>query len=168
MLQVKSELQEKNVKLSDALTKAQEDLKSAERDRTLLEDEKRRIQTQLTTVQRQASTSETSLQLANQVSIHLCLWYFAFSALTLLVGWQEGRPACKNLSGGVLVWLSVWSIVQTCIWPSWCHCHSLSLASVKSRLVLLFWYQLTWVVPEKGPLNGCVCVCVCVCVLWYF
>ena len=23
----------------------------------------------------------------------------AFSALTLLVGWQEGRPACKNLSG---------------------------------------------------------------------
>jgi len=22
---------------------------------------------------------------------------------------------------------------KTCIWPSWCHCHSLSLASVKSR-----------------------------------
>jgi len=52
--------------------------------------------------------------------------------------------------------------VQTCIWPSWCHCHSLSLASVKSRLVLPFWYRLTWVVPEKGPLNGRVCVCVCV------
>jgi len=34
-----------------------------------------------------------------------------------------------------------------------------SLASVKSRLVLLFWYRLTQVVPEKGPLNGCVCVC---------
>jgi len=33
----------------------------------------------------------------------------AFSALTLLVGWQEGHPACKNLSGGVLAWLSVWS-----------------------------------------------------------
>ena len=33
----------------------------------------------------------------------------AFSALTLLVGWQEGHPACKKLSGGVLVWLSVWS-----------------------------------------------------------
>jgi len=32
----------------------------------------------------------------------------------------------------------------------------LSLASVKSRLVLLFWYRLTRVVPEKGPLNGCV------------
>jgi len=60
------------------------------------------------------------------------------------------------------VWLSVWSEIQTCIWPSWCHCHSLSLASVKSRLVLPFWYRLTWVVPDKGPLNGCVCVCVCV------
>ena len=28
----------------------------------------------------------------------LCL--FAFSALTLLLGWQEGHPACKKLSGG--------------------------------------------------------------------
>ena len=35
---------------------------------------------------------------------------------------------------------------------------TLSLASVKSRLVLPFWYRLTRVVPEKGPLNGCVCV----------
>jgi len=39
----------------------------------------------------------------------------------------------------------------------WCHCHSLSLASVKSRLVLPFWYRLTRVVPEKGTLNRCVC-----------
>jgi len=37
---------------------------------------------------------------------------FAFSALTLLVGQQEGHPACKKLSGGVLAWLSVWSEVQ--------------------------------------------------------
>ena len=43
------------------------------------------------------------------------------------------------------------------IWPSWCHCHSMSLASVKSRLVLSFWYRLTQVVPEKGPLVGCMC-----------
>jgi len=42
----------------------------------------------------------------------------AFSALTLLVGRQEGHPACKQLSSGVLVWLSVWSEVQTCIQPS--------------------------------------------------
>ena len=42
----------------------------------------------------------------------------AFSALTLLAAWQEVHPAGKKLSGGVLVWLSVWSKVQTCIWPS--------------------------------------------------
>jgi len=46
-------------------------------------------------------------------------YYFsAFSALTLLVGRQEGHPACKKLSGGVLAWLSVWSKMHTCIWPS--------------------------------------------------
>jgi len=27
----------------------------------------------------------------------------AFSALTLLVGWQEGHPACKKLNAGMLV-----------------------------------------------------------------
>jgi len=86
------------------------------------------------------------------------------SALTLLVGRQEGHPAGRNLSGRVLAWLSVLSAVQTvCLWPSWCHCHSLSLASVKSRLVLPFWYRLTWVVPdEKAVKRVCVCVCVCV------
>ena len=46
------------------------------------------------------------------------MFFIAFSALTLLVGQQEGHPACKKLSGGVLVWLSVWSDVQTCIRPS--------------------------------------------------
>ena len=81
------------------------------------------------------------------------------SALTLLVGRQKGHPACKKPSGGVLAWLSVWSKVQTCIWPSRCHCHSLSLASVKSRLVLPFWYRLTWVVPEKRAVKW-VCVCI--------
>jgi len=44
-------------------------------------------------------------------NIHLT----AFSALMLLVGRQEGHPACKKPSGGVLAWLSVWSEVQTCI-----------------------------------------------------
>ena len=78
--------------------------------------------------------------------------------------WLDGRKGIrpvKKLSGGVLAWLSFWSEMRTCIWPSWCHCHSLSLASVKSRLVLLFWYQLTQVVTEKWLLNGCVCVWLC-------
>jgi len=39
----------------------------------------------------------------------------------------------------------------------------LTVSSVKYRLVLPFWYRLTWVVVEKGPLNVCVCVCVCLC-----
>jgi len=43
------------------------------------------------------------------------IFALAFSALTLLVGRQEGHPACKKQSGGVLAWLSVWSDVQTCI-----------------------------------------------------
>ena len=48
--------------------------------------------------------------------------------------------------------------MQTCIWPGWCYCHSLSLASVKSRLVLPFWYRLTRVEPEKRAVKW-VCVC---------
>jgi len=28
----------------------------------------------------------------------------------------------------------------------------------ESRLVLPFWYRLTWVVPDKGPLNRCLFV----------
>jgi len=53
----------------------------------------------------------------NHIFNYVCSsYYIAFSALMLLVGRQEGHPACKN-SGGVLAWLSVWSKVQTCIWP---------------------------------------------------
>jgi len=48
----------------------------------------------------------------------------------LLVGWQEGHPASKKLSGGMLAWLSVRDEVQICTWPSRCHCHSLSLVPV--------------------------------------
>ena len=71
------------------------------------------------------------------------------------LGGRKGIRRVKKLSGGVLAWLSVWSEVQTCIWSSCCHCHSLTLASVHSRLILPFWYRLT---RKKGPLNGCMCV----------
>jgi len=36
-------------------------------------------------------------------------YFTQYFALMLLVGRQEGQPACKKLSGGVLAWLSVWS-----------------------------------------------------------
>ena len=45
--------------------------------------------------------------------INVLIRVYAFSALMLLVGQQEGYPACKKLSGGVLAWLSVWSEVLT-------------------------------------------------------
>ena len=92
-------------------------------------------------------------------------WRFyrnAFSPLTLLVGWQEGHPAYKKLVRywrGYLSRARYWVHI-VCIWPSWCHCHSLSLGLIKSRLVIPFWYQLTRVVLEKGSLSVCVCVCV--------
>jgi len=92
-------------------------------------------------------------QVDYKFSMHTC-WYHAhckphvISWLTADCHWDEtsvlwrcwlggrkGIRPVKKLSGGVLAWLSVWSEVETCIWPSWYHCHSLSLASVKSRLV---------------------------------
>jgi len=33
------------------------------------------------------------------------VWPWPFSALTLLVGWQEGHPAGEKLNGGVLICL---------------------------------------------------------------
>ena len=38
----------------------------------------------------------------HQISEKCWISAHAFSALTLLVGRQEGHPACKKLSGGVL------------------------------------------------------------------
>jgi len=89
----------------------------------------------------------------------LFLVYSAFSALTLLVGRQEGHPVCKKLSGGVLAWLFVWSDVKICIWPSWCHCHSLSLAPIKSRLVFTFLVPAHLGRPRQRAIKR-VCLCV--------
>jgi len=69
------------------------------------------------------------------------------SALTPLVGQQERQPACKNLSGEVLLWLSVWSEVQMiCIWSSRCHHHSIICCASKIQNGLPFWCRLTQVV----------------------
>jgi len=64
-------------------------------------------------------------------------WYVAFSALTLLVGWQEGHPACKKNKGdgGGGQWL-----VQMEWRPAgWWVCLSLLIFSctIKSRSSLL-------------------------------
>jgi len=36
----------------------------------------------------------------------------------------------------------------------------------KIQIGFTFWYRLTRVVLDKGPLNGSVCVCVCAVVYW--
>ena len=79
----------------------------------------------------------------------------AFSALTLLVGRQEGHPAFKKQSGGVLAWLSLergadLHMAQLMPLPLTVSCFS------KIQIGFNFWYPLTWAVPDKGPLNGCV------------
>jgi len=82
----------------------------------------------------------------------------AFSALTLLVGQQEGHPACKKTEwwgAGMVICLERGAdlhIAQLMPLP----------LTVSCLIGLPFWYRLTRVVPEKGPLN----VCVCVCVIW--
>jgi len=46
------------------------------------------------------------IAMCNLFSFCACIFACAFSALTLLVGQQEGHSAYKKLSGGMLVWLS--------------------------------------------------------------
>jgi len=58
--------------------------------------------------QQRHTSSKTLLQQPSRVVIHNLILLqpkvFAFSALTLLVGRQEGHPACKKLSDGMLAW----------------------------------------------------------------
>ena len=71
---------------------------------------------------------------------------YAFSALTLLVGYQEGHPARKNLTDEVLAWLSSGAklhMVQLMPRPPRHVCFS------KIQNGLSFWYRLAWVVPDK-------------------
>jgi len=66
------------------------------------------------------------------------LW-FAFCALTLLIGCQEEHPAFKQLSDEVLAWFSVWSeVMMFCIWSSWCHCHPAVSCFIKIQNGLTF------------------------------
>jgi len=72
----------------------------------------------------------------------------AFSALTLLVGRQEGHPACKKLEwwgAGVVIRLERGAdlhMAQMMPLPL-----TVSCFSKKSRLVLPFCYRLSWAHP---------------------
>jgi len=96
---------------------------------------------------------KTLKKLRKQIRHNTCRFFIRHMPSVL---WRCWWQACKNWE-----WLAQWSVwreLQICIWLSWRYCHSLSLASVKSRLVLPFWYQLTRVVQDKGLLNARVCV----------
>ena len=73
----------------------------------------------------------------------------------LLVGRQEGHPACKKLSGGVLAWLSVEQgadlhLAQLMPLPLTVCCFS------KIQFGSTFLVPAHLASPGKGPLNGCV------------
>ena len=92
----------------------------------------------------------TYLLLSVLICFLTCL-LLAFSALTLLVGQQEGHPACKKTEwwgAGVVICLDRGANLHTT--------QLMPLPLTVSRLVLSFWYRLTWVVPKKGHLT-CVC-----------
>ena len=87
---------------------------------------------------------------------------FAFSALTLLVGRQEGHAACKKLEWwgtGRVICLerdADLHMAQLMPLPLTVSCFS------KIQIGFTFLEPAHLGSPGKGPLNGCVCVCVCV------
>jgi len=79
--------------------------------------------------------------------------------LTLLVGRQEGHPACKKLSGGLLAWLSVWSesadlhMAQLMPMPLTVSCYS------KIQIGFTFLVPIHAGSPRKRALKrACVCI----------
>ena len=78
---------------------------------------------------RRTNTNAATTYTALSNRKHVCLQFddeqdlhqFSFVCLQCFdaVGCAAGRASgLEKLSGGVLAWLSVWSEVQTCIWPS--------------------------------------------------
>jgi len=87
----------------------------------------------------------------------------ASSASTLLVGRQEGHPACKKWV--VRYWhgyLSGARCKLLAYGPADATATASSLASLKSRMVLPFLCRLTQVVLEKRPFNGCSSISYCI------
>jgi len=92
--------------------------------------------------------------------MHVYVLFHVFSAVMLLIWWQEGHPACKNwvvrywhgyLSGVRCKWFAYGSADATAT-PS-------SLAPVKSRMVYLSHAGLPRLSWKKGPLKGCSSCC---------
>jgi len=86
-----------------------------------------------------------------------CILYYAFSALTLLVGRQEGHPACKKTEwwgAGMVICLERYAdlhMAQLMPLPLTVSCFS------KIQIGFTFLVPAHPGSPGKGPLNGCVC-----------
>jgi len=94
----------------------------------------------------------------------ILLW--TFSALMLLVGWQEGIQRIKNWVVGC--WRSYLPGSRCRFAYGQLMPLQLTVScSSKSKLVLPFWYQLTRVVLGKRPLNRCVYCKPCAEWLWF-
>jgi len=106
------------------------------------------------------------MALVSILHMQFCIPYADLCALTLLVGQQEGHPACKKLSGGVLAWFSVLSEVQTCVWYGMVNVdiYSAIITKVSNALNTLVLEKSQHMSqlgsPGKRPLNGRVYVCV--------
>jgi len=83
----------------------------------------------------------------------------AFSPLTLLVGWQEGYPACKKTEwwgAGVVICLEQGAdLLMAQLMPLLLTVSCFS--KIQSGFTFLVPADLGS--PGKGPLNGCLCVC---------
>ena len=99
----------------------------------------------------------------SRLNVSVCwAWLLPSVLWRCWLGSRKGiRPVKTGWWGAGMVVCLEWG-ADLVIWPSWCYGHLLSLVSVKSRLVLPFWYQLTRVVPEKAVKRVCVCVCLTV------
>ena len=73
----------------------------------------------------------------------------------LLGGWKGLRPVKDLWDAGVVVCLEQGAdlhMAQLMPLPLTVSCFS------KIQIDFTFLYRLIWVVPDKGPLNGCVCL----------
>jgi len=78
--------------------------------------------------------------------------------LMLFIGRQEVHPVCKKTEwwgAGIVICLergADFHIAQLMPLPLTISCFS------EIQTCFTYWYRLTRVVSDKGPLNGCVCV----------
>jgi len=92
--------------------------------------------------------------------MHCVMHCSAFNALTPLVGWQEGHPACKKLSGGVLEQVADLHMAQLMPLPLTVSCFS------EIQIGFTFLVPANPGCPEKRAVKRVCVVCVCCIVLY--